>query len=528
VELDHGLRRFCAHIIGTNHPSTFEWINVSLDKPAPLSRKQRADEYVHALTLEQQAAFERFHEAKFGGFMLEAMRVASTADGADKEEDEAEGTAEAVAEIDLLGKARAELEAALGDRWDTFVKEIEPLVDTTGPEGYQFDLGIVQRWLFERVLELGWTEARFGEFDIRSQHPYTRDPRTQERIGKKYQWIALHECLARISDNFHFRPWTGSGEQYDGPWQVHRRDIDPTLLTTTSRRTGWWDDTPATWWAPWRVPSWEPDDEGQWLRREDLPRLADLTSVKDPTDGSEWLVVDGGARWTLHSQGIERDLKRDVSYELRAYAVRADQFAALLAWAREANLANMATPDSGDFYKVFMGEYPWAPAYLDARRDGPRDEWHEWTKAPSRVRLLSDTYHVESSDYDKGIEENFTVLLPAKWIVEGMALDWRGHEGLMFDGDGLLIARDPSLAEPGRSALLLRRDQTIRFMRDAGLELLWVFRGERRSLIHVEDPMQYPGETEITGVAFLRDGQIDEVKHSTFFTLSELQARNYA
>lgn len=71
------------------------------------------------------------------------------------------------------------------------------------------------------------------------------------------------------------------------------------------------------------------------------------------------------------------------------------------------------------------------------------------------------------------------------------------------------------------------RSELIAFLDRSQLALIWVLRGERRSLKHVEDPKQYPGETEITGTAILRDDQIDEDKHSKFFTVAELQARNY-
>ena len=56
------------------------------------------------------------------------------------------------------------------------------------------------RWIFGRVLELGWTPQRFRSYDesVRDDSRYHEGPRT-ERVGKKYQWIALHELLARIA-----------------------------------------------------------------------------------------------------------------------------------------------------------------------------------------------------------------------------------------------------------------------------------------------------------------------------------------
>ena len=42
---------------------------------------------------------------------------------------------------------------------------------------------------------------KHGKYD-RDTSSYNRRASTIERIGKKYQWIALYEMVARVSDNF--------------------------------------------------------------------------------------------------------------------------------------------------------------------------------------------------------------------------------------------------------------------------------------------------------------------------------------
>jgi hypothetical protein len=82
-----------------------------------------------------------------------------------------------------------------------------------------FDLRFAQRWILRRVIDLGWTSELFGEFDTRVTSS-GREDHKPERIGKKYQWIAYHEFLARVSDNFEFigDPWPKRARKYDGPW----------------------------------------------------------------------------------------------------------------------------------------------------------------------------------------------------------------------------------------------------------------------------------------------------------------------
>ena len=75
--------------------------------------------------------------------------------------------------------------------------------------------------MMQRIINLGWTLERFGKFDryVTRSGRGGREANKAERIGKKYQWIAFHELLARLSDNF--RPgkdeWPMHSGQFRGP-----------------------------------------------------------------------------------------------------------------------------------------------------------------------------------------------------------------------------------------------------------------------------------------------------------------------
>ena len=134
-----------------------------------------------------------------------------------------------------------------------------------------FDPKWAQRWVFQRVISLGWTPERFTAFD--QQVNYWLASRTDhkpERFGKKYQWIAFHELVGRIADNFHMMPgYGGEPVDYEGPWQLLSRDVDPTLPPPLRTRNADDEvDVGATFAAdsnPW----WAPD--GPRYRQDDPP-----------------------------------------------------------------------------------------------------------------------------------------------------------------------------------------------------------------------------------------------------------------
>jgi hypothetical protein len=94
----------------------------------------------------------------------------------------------------------------------------------------QFDIHLIQRYILKRVFDLGWTTERFGEFDRFTIGYKGREAAKAERIGKKYQWIAYHEIMALVADHFQYGEDYSeetSAQPYQGPWQNHFRDIDP-------------------------------------------------------------------------------------------------------------------------------------------------------------------------------------------------------------------------------------------------------------------------------------------------------------
>ncbi|MCZ5067673.1 hypothetical protein O5824_27560, partial [Escherichia coli] len=84
-----------------------------------------------------------------------------------------------------------------------------------------FDLRLAQQFIFNRVLELGWDLEKHGDFDQQIGTGRGRREEFQERIGKKYQWIAYYEYMARLADNFiRFEGYGDDRKEnpYQGPW----------------------------------------------------------------------------------------------------------------------------------------------------------------------------------------------------------------------------------------------------------------------------------------------------------------------
>src|SRR5262249_47340249 len=192
-----------------------------------------------------------------------------------------------------------------------------------------FHTGKARRWICKRAHDFGWTPGRFGEFDRYRRHGSDRYDHRVERVGKKYQWLAFHELLARLGDNVGFIGWSRDRgiSAFQGPWQVRRRDIDPSLFVSRPLEEKRQSDR--TWWMPCQVTMkpMSPHARLVWLEGpEDFINGRSLIEVTDPRANRSWLVLDeneGWIQWGMREG--ERTIDRRTWFDITCVLVRAKE-----------------------------------------------------------------------------------------------------------------------------------------------------------------------------------------------------------
>ena len=262
-------------------------------------------------------------------------------------------------------------------------------------------------------------------------------------FGKKYQWIAFHELLARLSDNFKMRidHWSSRNPEYHGPWDIGpRRDIDPSNLLVKTYRENWGPHT-NTWWFPTRYSFWDEErEEIDWLKNtKHLPYPIDIIEITDRKNGSDWLTLDGSYHWeqpTPLGEDRYNQKRRDLWYMLTGYLIKRSDSRKLGRWAINQNWMGRWMPESHESDDVFLGEFFWSPVAKD--RDDPyygRNGWRRDSdrRLPCGVLPVNDGYSWSASSYDCSVTESIGINLPCRFLVESMNLNWRGQEGCWYD-----------------------------------------------------------------------------------------------
>ena len=86
-------------------------------------------------------------------------------------------------------------------------------------------------WICKKAYDYGWDIEKHGQFDVDVSLDSSRAPKSIERIGKKYQWLAFREYLCNLVDNYKYED--SSVSYYDILKEY--RSIDPTYFLIKER-----------------------------------------------------------------------------------------------------------------------------------------------------------------------------------------------------------------------------------------------------------------------------------------------------
>ena len=434
----------------------------------------------------------------------------------------------------LADAERALKSTMTGEQWEEFRVRARDMIRhpqsrRSDPNSLaHFDIGWARRWICKRAHELGWTSRQFGMFD-RHQANHDRNDHRVERIGKKYQWLALHELVARMADNLAFLGGfrdqeSGHLPTFKGARQVGLRDIDPSLLITRTHYDGWaqWE---RTWWVPFdpRLRPIEPLERLAWLHSDsDIINCSTLIDLVEPQTPRRWLALDGFAHWTGRAmRGGLDDRQRDTWFRLRCMVVRREH-RDLVVKSLEGRsfLENRSLPKMELPFDFYLGEYLWS---ADLDPEDATGSFHGW-RPPAPALPTVATFACERGGYDYSIDRTIRIEMPAPWLAEAMGLSMEGGQSPAFiDSRGVRMFFDPSVFSPGPSAALVDREAFLRLLDHRRLAAIWVVSGQKSAYGRASGHMGFGGQLTHTKVYFLEDGEWKKRCHEEWLHPTEDQ-----
>lgn len=353
------------------------------------------------------------------------------------------------------------------------------------------------KWIMERY---GYKEELFGDYDKSVGYGRMRQVYPGERVGKKYQWIALHEMVARLSDNYPMEDrWSNRVTEYNGTWEPYIRDFDPTMLVQ-GRIPAWYEPESRYWWNNIKYSEWD-GERTEWTRREDnLPDPAKVIETEDE-NGTKWLALEAMPDW-VEPHGEDTGAYRNLWYQIRSYIIDEDKFADFALWAIDQNFSGRWMPEVSDRYEMFGREYYWSPAYKYYEDEGITQR--EIVDPKSREKVadveLPCVKFLWESEYDYSKPDTVSYLKPSKQLFEGLDMRYSDVDGELVDANGELICFDTSANHNSHGYFLVRKDALMQYLKNHRKKMLWVMIGEKNLMGSMIPHSEW---LELSGVYYL-------------------------
>lgn len=380
-----------------------------------------------------------------------------------------------------------------------------------------------RRWIFRRTLSLGWTPKLFGREDrIIGHGRMGRESHKAERWGKKYQWMAYHELLARVADNYQACRRFDDSKPYEGLHQiVGDREIDPSLPPIDFRAFSENDGNGVAAWDPpvIQLEEWPPARLDFSRYQGDIkrfladtasePTIASSTFVRD-RDGNDWVVLESFVKKVdprAHKgwRGLQEQSAIDT---LLITAGDARRFLADLPDEPRHKIRDLLD-SHGHTDCCYVGEVGRIGPTCYHRHDKLRQV--EIEDKSFRVVATVEQYAWEGSILDCSIGETASTVLPSTFIQQAAELtfDMRGPSWL--DAAGAPVFTYYEERGNDSRALLVRASFLRKFLADHKLELIALHWFERMQLSddHSGEPpyVESSVEARLTAEMAIRQGE---------------------
>jgi len=339
------------------------------------------------------------------------------------------------------------------------------------------------KWILLRVArDFGYEGSGCEKYDrymLSKYGPGRSRPGWAERIGKKYQWIAMYQLASRLHDHVEPKQDRWKPEPLRTPLiLLEERKHDPTLpLKITERElhaSNWWIAESAD------LDSSKMLTDEEWVRRqEDIPALEKLLSVVEH-DGQDWRLLVSYPSWGHldADAGLDKQY-RQVWMHIEGYLVQKNDLYTAYKSLQRRNLFGKWMPEGATWFYGFAGEYPWATPF-----NIEPEEWHSRGGTTNDFPLNyqpSWNELVIGQKYDASLPRDIQIVVPARTFFSSSDLWWNGQDGYCLV-NGKTVFRDPSVVEAGPGSLLVDANDLMERLDKLGLRLIWTLLGEKRIL----------------------------------------------
>ena len=339
-----------------------------------------------------------------------------------------------------------------------------------------------QLWVTKRAYSLGWTKERFPD-DGNWAYTSSRERPLVERIGKKYQWIALYELLARLTDNV----WRTSGwgdddpKQYKNPCQIgFQRDVEPTIFRHENSPLSFDDPSEELLHPVPDLPLIDDKEFFGWLYRgNEVLNGTELLDITDPS-GKRWVVLYDFLKRIEYADRPQAvmNIRRQFFTRVSSVIIPQGKLAEIVEKLKGQRLADPTNWEPSDITDHgYLLEAGW-------RETWPNGGWKtDWLNSVKDLRVIQPLFRfVWESHLDASLPDGKNVLVPTPWLAAEFGLCARPLEPEIYeDATGAIAFKEVHSEGNDRKAALISHDLFFDYLEKNDLTCLWAVAGERNA-----------------------------------------------
>lgn len=349
------------------------------------------------------------------------------------------------------------------------------LTDSRSEAAERVNSKYCRTWVAIRAIELGGLAVEGPQYEYVSTRPAV------ERLGKKYQWLALSELLCGLTSELCLESgWHENRilRPYDYPTDLGIvRDIDPTVLSDVRRSTAQMSDK----WMfgePITLEKVAEENLSAWPTKEDPGKQFDMTVTRIDLSGQRWVVLYDHAhrteRYSDESAGHgmrQQEFRRVFSVFVESSCL--EKFISALEKDKNINVSDWEVPQLTD--GPYLGEFSW-------RATAGTEQWSDrGIRLPPSVRLAFPIcQYVWESHLDLSLEDGARTYLPAPWLINKLRIavfPEASEKRADHAGRDILACK----AGEGNDVVLLNEEALNCLRLEADLHCVWLLVAERNA-----------------------------------------------
>lgn len=370
------------------------------------------------------------------------------------------------------------------------------------PGGYgDFGRYVFQRYFYEwdgldyndlkniaikKVFDMGYDVEKHGIYDRNIKHGRYRE-NTRERIGKKYQWIALYELAAQVADNYKMKIHTDcyGGIEYNyckGSFEPNIRNIDPTALVINTSNEN--DKIIHN-----KLYKFSNIANDEWLSIvDDIPKINNLINLK--YNDEDFILLSGWYSWTeekqLGSKQYENPQK-DLWVQINSYIVDSKSVDFILKNLRNKDFMGRNASEPNENYNLYNKEYYWSEAYRFFNNSyycgNDIKDFHKFSDEDNenfKVLLPCCKYMTERKG-DEVIDNNLSSWYkPCIKLFTDLNIQYGKGNSILYDSDGKIICFDSSEVLKENIGFCIDKNIFLKYLKDHNYSVFWTILSEKR------------------------------------------------